>query len=69
MTKHMISAIIGYWRSGASSYEISQITYVPMHEIEEIISEYQISEYQTTHQPINHLKNVYRNQQREASEK
>jgi len=40
MTKYESSAIIGYHRSGASNYEISQIMNVPIETIHNVIKEY-----------------------------
>ena len=40
--EHIISAIIGHWRNGASVLEIKSITEVPISVISKIISEYEI---------------------------
>jgi hypothetical protein len=37
---NLMAAIIGYWRSGAKHYDISQITDLSMQEVEEIIFNY-----------------------------
>jgi len=41
MTEHIIAAIIGYWRSGASNYDIYLLTNIPVSTINRIINQYQ----------------------------
>lgn len=40
MTQQIISAIIGYWRMGATDYEIYQVTNISIDVINRIINQY-----------------------------